>query len=299
MPSMRSTSSSTRVCARWRDGTPVARPSPHLVIGLTLVGGLLAAAVLSLAWAPYPVEAMAVGERLAPPSPAHWLGTDHFGRDVLSLILAGSRTAVLVGLVAVGLGMAAGVALGLLAAAAGGRIDEAVMRASDTVFAFPAVVSAVLVTALLGPGAVNAVLAIAIFNVPVFARVARAAALQVWARDYARAALALGKSPLAVTRDHVLPNIAGVLIVQAAVQFGLAILAEAALSYLGIGAQPPEPSWGRMLSDAQTYMFTDPGLALYPGLAISAAVLGCNLLGDGLRDALDPRLGRVVRRFAT
>ncbi len=272
----------------------VAR-SPHLVIGLALVGGLLAAAAVSLVWAPYPV--VAVVERLAPPSGDHWLGTDHFGRDVLGLILAGSRTAVLVGLVAVGIGMAAGVALGLLAAAAGGRIDEAVMRASDTVFAFPAVVSAVLITALAGPGAGNAVLAIAIFNVPVFARVARAAALQVWARDYARAALALGKSPFAVTRDHVLPNIAGVLVVQAAVQFGLAILAEAALSYLGIGAQPPEPSWGRMLSDAQTYMFTNPGLALYPGLAISAAVLGCNLLGDGLRDALDPRLGRAVRRI--
>lgn len=274
----------------------VAR-SPHLVIGLALVGGLLAAAAVSLVWAPYPVEAVAVVDRLAPPSGDHWLGTDHFGRDVLGLILAGSRTAVLVGLVAVGIGMAAGVALGLLAAAAGGRIDEAVMRASDTVFAFPAVVSAVLITALAGPGAGNAVLAIAIFNVPVFARVARAAALQVWARDYARAALALGKSPFAVTRDHILPNIAGVLVVQAAVQFGLAILAEAALSYLGIGAQPPEPSWGRMLSDAQTYMFTNPGLALYPGLAISAAVLGCNLLGDGLRDALDPRLGRAVRRI--
>lgn len=269
-----------------------------LGLGLALIGAVVAMAAVSLVWTPYPVDAMAIGDRLAAPSADHWLGTDHFGRDVLSLILGGSRTAVIVGLAAVGAGLAAGVALGALAAAAGGAVDDALMRLADATFAFPAIISALLITALAGAGTINAIVAIAIFNVPVFARITRSAARQVWRRDYARAAIALGKSRFAVTRDHVLPNIAGVLVVQGALQLGLAILAEAALSYLGIGAQPPEPSWGRMLNDAQTYLFTHPWLALYPGLAISLAVLGCNLVGDGLRDALDPRLGRVVRRLA-
>jgi len=157
-------------------------------------------------------------------------------------------------------------------------------------FAFPAIVSAILITAILGPGIVNAIIAIGIFNIPVFARVTRGAALQVWGMEYARAGLAIGKSGLGVTRDHVLPNIASVLIVQATIQFAVAILAEAALAYLGLGTQPPAPSWGRMLFDAQTLMTIDPKLAILPGLAIALAVLGLNLLGDGLRDILDPRL---------
>lgn len=270
-----------------------------LALGLGLIGAIVAMAALSLVWTPYPVDAIDVAGRLAGPSATHWLGTDHFGRDILTLILAGARTAVVVGLIAVGAGMAVGVAVGAAAAGAGGVLDEALMRLSDAAFAFPAVVSALLITSLFGAGTLNAMIAIAIFNVPVFARTTRSAARQAWRRDHVRAAVALGKSRLAVTRDHVLPTIAGVLVVQGALQFGLAILAEAALSYLGIGAQPPEPSWGRMLNDAQTYLFGQPWLALYPGLAISLAVLGCNLVGDGLRDALDPRLRRVVRRLAT
>jgi peptide/nickel transport system permease protein len=197
-----------------------------------------------------------------------------------------------VGVIAVGIGIGLGVALGLLAAARGGWIDELVMRASDFTFAFPALLTAIMLTAIHGPGLVTSIVAIGIFNIPVFARITRAAAAQVWVREYVLAARACGRGPLAITLDHVLPNIANVLIVQATIQFAIAILAEAALSYLGLGTQPPQPSWGRMLNEAQTLMFQAPLLALWPGLAIALSVLGLNLLGDGLRDLLDPKLAR-------
>ncbi|MSO70955.1 MAG: ABC transporter permease [Alphaproteobacteria bacterium] len=266
----------------------------NLLLGGGLVVLLLASAALSLVWTPYAYDAIDIAARLDPPSARHWLGTDPFGRDVLSRILVGARMSIAVGFVAVGVGLLAGVALGGLAAARRGWVDELVMGSSDVVFAFPAILSALLITVTLGPGVVNAVLAIGIFNIPVFARVTRRAALGIWAMDYARAAAALGQGGLAVTWRHVLPNVAPLLIVQASVQFAIAILAEAALSYLGLGAQPPIPSWGRMLYDAQTLLALQPTLALFPGLAIMLAVLGLNLLGDGLADRLDPRL-RAVR----
>ncbi|MDH5330002.1 MAG: ABC transporter permease, partial [Aquincola sp.] len=164
--------------------------------------------------------------------------------------------------------------------------------AADFTFAFPALLTAIMLTAIYGPGLLTSIVAIGIFNVPVFARLARASANAVWTRDYVLAARAAGKGAFHITTDHVLPNIANVLIVQATIQFALAILAEAALSYLGLGTQPPQPSWGRMLNEAQTMLFTAPMLAVYPGVAIALAVLGLNLLGDGLRDLLDPKLSR-------
>jgi peptide/nickel transport system permease protein len=264
----------------------------NLAIGGAITLLVLAAAALSLAWTPHDIAAVAVGEQLQAPGAAHWLGTDHLGRDTLSLLMAGAQNSILVGVVAVAVGVCAGVPLGLLAAARGGWIDEAVGRFADLVFAFPAILTAILITALAGPGTVNAILAIGIFNVAVFARVARGAALAVYVRAFVRAAEALGRTRLAVALNHVLPNIAGPLIVQATIQFAVAILAEAALSYLGLGTRPPQPSWGRMLFDAQTTMFLQPGQAIFPGLAIALAVLGLNLLGDGLRDAFDPRLRR-------
>lgn len=252
-------------------------------LGLALSLLVVAAAALSFVWLPYDPTEIDILDRLARPSSEHLLGTDAFGRDVLSMILAGARVSLGVGLAAVAAGLIVGVAFGLLAACLGGWLDEVVMRLSDLAFAFPAVLSAILVTAVWGPGAVNAVIAIAVFNVPVFARLARGAALAVMARDFVRAARALGQSEAGIALGHVLPNIAGLLAVQGSIQFALAILAEAGLAYLGLGTQPPSPSWGRMLFEAQSYLGAAPLGAVFPGAAIMLAVLGFSRLGEGLR----------------
>ena len=262
-----------------------------------LIGGvltllLLLAAGLSLVWTPWSPYEVDMAAKLQAPDSLHWLGTDPFGRDVASLLLVGARNSILVGLIAVSIGLAVGTALGLLAAARGGWLEELIMRLADFTFAFPAILSAIMLTAVFGAGIVNAIIAIGIFNIPTFARITRASARSIWAREYVLAARACGKGPWRITLDHVLPNMLSVLIVQATIQFALAILAEAALSYLGLGTQPPQPSWGRMLAEAQTLLFQAPLLAVFPGLAIALAVLGLNLLGDGLRDVLDPRLAR-------
>ncbi len=265
-----------------------------LIFGLFLSGAFVLAALLSFFWTPYDPEAMAIGARMLRPGAAHWLGTDHFGRDILSMILVGARTSIAVACLAVGIGIVVGVPLGLLAAANRGRlVDEVVMRGNDLVFAFPSLVIAILITAVFGPSAVNAIIAIGIFNIPVFARVARGAALPLWTLDYVLAARVAGKGRVRISAEHVLPNILNILIVQGTIQFSLGILAEAALSYVGLGAQPPVPSWGRMLADSQTMIALAPHMAVFPGLAIVLTVLGLNLVGDGLRDVLDPRLRRA------
>ncbi len=265
---------------------------PSFVVGASLSLLLAVAALLSLVWAPYPPAEIDIPSKLQPPSLAHWLGTDSLGRDIASQLLVGAQNSIVVGVVAVGIGLVVGVALGCLASAKRGWVEELVMRASDFTFAFPALLSAIMLTAIYGPGLLMSIVAIGIFNIPVFARITRGAANAVWARDYITAARAAGKGPLAITWDHVLPNIASQLIVQATISFATAILAEAALSYLGLGTQPPQPSWGRMLNEAQTLMFQAPMLAVYPGVAIVLSVLGLNLMGDGLRDLMDPKLAR-------
>ena len=263
-------------------------------LGLILSLAALIAALVSLVWTPYDVTALSIADRLKPPSAAHWLGTDHFGRDIASMLMAGARTSIAVALVAVGIGVGLGVPLGLLAAAnRGGLVDEVVMRGNDLIFAFPSLVIAILITAVFGPSATNAIIAIGIFNIPVFARVTRGGALSLWTLDFIRAAEVAGKGRARISAEHILPNILNLLIVQGTIQFSLGILAEAGLSYVGLGAQPPTPSWGRMLAEAQTMVTLAPHVAIFPGLAIVLTVLGLNLLGDGLRDRLDPRLRRA------
>lgn len=266
---------------------------PSFVLGFVLVLLLIISAVASLFWSPYPVGDIDIPNKLASASSQHWFGTDSLGRDIASLLWVGSQNSLLVGFIAVGIGLGAGVPLGLLASAQRGWVEELVMRFSDFTFAFPALLSAILLTSIYGPGLVVSITAIGIFNIPVFARITRGAANTIWSRDFTLAARAAGKTKWAITWDHVLPNVMNVLIVQATVQFAIAILAEAALSYLGLGTQPPQPSWGRMLNEAQSQMFQAPMLAVYPGAAIALAVLGLNLMGDGLRDLLDPRLSRT------
>ncbi len=269
--------------------------SRNLILGTFLSSLVLLAALLSFVWTPYDYAALNIPDKLRPPNAQHWFGTDHFGRDMFSMIMVGARTSIAVALVAVGIGVGFGVPLGLTAAARKGSWwDEVIMRGNDLVFAFPSLVIAILITAVFGAGAINAIIAIGIFNIPVFARITRGAALSLWEREFILAARVSGKGAARISTEHILPNVANLLIVQGTIQFSLGILAEAGLSYVGLGAQPPTPSWGRMLADAQTMVSFAPHLALIPGLAIIVTVLGLNLLGDGLRDWLDPRI-RVAR----
>jgi len=265
-------------------------------IGATLTALFLALAGLSFVWTPFDIESLNIPDRLQTPSASHVLGTDHFGRDLFSMVMMGARTSIAVALLAVGIGIGVGVPLGLWAAAKrGSLLDEVIMRGNDLVFAFPSLVIAILITAVYGASATNAIIAIGIFNIPVFARLSRGAALPIWERDFILAARVAGKGPARVSVEHILPNITNLMIVQGTIQFSLGILAEAALSYIGLGAQPPTASWGRMLADAQTLTAIAPHVALVPGLTIVTMVLGLNLLGDGLRDWLDPRI-RVDRK---
>ena len=267
----------------------------NLIIGTALTVLFLILAAVSFVWTPYDIEALDIPNKLQSPNGGNLLGTDHFGRDILSMIMMGARTSIAVALLAVGIGMAIGVPLGLLAAARhGSLLDELIMRGNDLVFAFPSLVIAILITAVFGASAVNAIIAIGIFNIPVFARLRSADALTQRERDFILAARVCGKSATRISIEHILPNMTNLMIVQGTIQFSLGILAEAALSYIGLGAQPPTASWGRMLADAQTLVSIAPHTALIPGLAIVFMVLGLNLLGDGLRDRLDPRI-RVVR----
>jgi peptide/nickel transport system permease protein len=269
-----------------------ARRNGSLVVGGVLVGTVVASALVSLVWTPHDPTLVDPNATLVRSSLSHPLGTDSFGTDILSQLMTGAQTTLLVGVIAIAIAALVGIPLGALAAQRRGVLDELVMRGADIVFAFPAVLVAIMLAAAYGPSTLTAMTAIGVAYVPVFARLTRASALVVLQSDFVLAARAYGRRPLAIMLRHVLPNIAALLIVQATVLFAVAILAEAALSYLGLGTAPPTPSWGRMLADSQAYIDTDSWLALWPGLAIALAVLGFSLLGDGLRDVLDPRLRR-------
>ncbi len=266
--------------------------SPSFVVGAVLTLTFVLAALISFLWTPYDVTELQIANKLKIPNTEHWFGTDHFGRDIFSMILVGARNSIAVALVSIGIGIVIGVPLGLAAAARRGFVDEIIMRTNDLVFAFPAILMAIMITAVFGPGAINAIIAIGIFNIPVFARVSRGAALSLWTREFILAARTAGKNAAQISLEHILPNIVNLLIVQATIQFSFGILGEAALSYVGLGTQPPMPSWGRMLNEAQTMISFAPHMALFPGFAIVLTVLGLNLMGDGLRDILDPKIRR-------
>jgi peptide/nickel transport system permease protein len=265
----------------------------NFTAGFILCVVVMIMAITCLFWTPYSPNAMSPREKLQGPSLKHPLGTDHYGRDILSRIMVGSVNSIMVGLVTVCIGLSVGLMLGLTAAYFGRYMDEGIMRFCDLLFGFPSVLTAILLTAAFGPSLIMATLAIGIFYIPIFGRLARAVAMSVWERDFIVAARASGVNDWSITWRHILPNIMSPLIIQATIQFAVAILAEAGLSYLGLGTQPPHASWGRMLNEAQTFMGMAPWIAVFPGLAIAWAVLGFNLLGDGLRDVLDPRMARI------
>jgi len=261
-----------------------------LVIGLVLVGLVIVTALVSFVWTPYNPLQVDAAQRLLPPSPEHWLGTDRFGRDVLSQLMVGARTTLFVGVIAVGIAALAGIPLGVGAAMGPSWLSTFVMRGIDLTLAFPALLLAIMFGAVYGASTLTAMVAIGIATVPRFARLARSGTLQVMSTEYVLAARVAGRGALPISARHVLPNIASLLLVQASVSFGIAVLAESGLSYLGFGTAPPTPSWGRMLAEGRELIAVYPLLTLWPALAIALAVLGFNLLGDGLRDRFDPRL---------
>jgi peptide/nickel transport system permease protein len=260
-----------------------------LVLGAAITAAIVIVAGLSLVYTPRDPLEMQVAVRLQPPSAAYPLGTDQFGRDLLSRIMRGARASLLVGAVSVAIGMGLGVLIGTVAGYFGGWLDESLLRLMDAVYGFPAVLSALLIASVFGPGVVMSMVAVGVVSMPIFARLTRSSFLSLREREFVLAARALGAGDATIIGRHILPNALSPLIVQGTISFPVAILAEAALSYLGLGTQPPHPSWGLMLRDAQNFLELSPWYALFPGSAIALAVLGFNLLGDGLRDVLDPR----------
>lgn len=260
------------------------------VLGSLIILLLLAAALFGQLLAPHDPVAMDFAARMAPPSLQHLMGTDEFGRDIFSRVLHGAAVSVQVAFIAVSISTLVGVLLGALAGFFGGWLEEVVMRFMDILFAFPAVLLAITVMAILGRGIENAMIAIAIVYVPIFARVARGAVLGVRQREFVTAATALGRRRFTVLLRHVLPNALGPIIAQVSISLAFAILAEAALSFFGLGTQPPDPSWGRMLAEGRSFMRQAWWLGVFPGLMIMLSVMGFNFLGDGLRDLLDPRM---------
>lgn len=265
------------------------RRHPIGFIGLLIVLFVLLLALFAPFIAPYEPSAQAA-RRLLPPSAEHIMGTDELGRDVYSRIVYGARTSLYVGLLSVSIASVLGITIGVLAGFIGGNFDNTIMRVVDIIFAFPTLVLAIVIAGLLGPSLTNAMIAIAIVFSPNFARVSRGSVLTVKNEVYLESARVIGGKEGHIIRRHILPNIMAPLVVLATLSLSLAILAEAGLSFLGLGTQPPNPAWGLMLSQGRRFMELAPGLAIFPGLAIMITVLAFNFLGDGLRDALDPRL---------
>lgn len=268
---------------------PFLKKNFKLCLGILLTGITLLSALLYLVAPLWSLDASNITDKLQGPSLQHWLGTDIYGRDTLTMLMGSAYNALYVGAIAVAIGMTAGVSLGMLAAFKKGWPDHIIMRLCDFLYAFPAILLAILFTALLGAGITNAIIAIGIANIPTYARLTRNTVRSILPKDFIRAAKALGRNQLGIIRAHIYPNILPLLIIQSSIQLSMAILAEATLTYLGLGTQPPEPSWGRMLNEAQTLLFDTPMLAIIPGCALALTILGLNQLGDGLRDILSPK----------
>ncbi len=288
----------TAARARRRSGGPRKRATfasrmlrtPVAVAGVVIVVTYVVAAALAPVVSPADPLRMQPQALLAPPGGGHPFGTDQFGRDVLARLLYGSRTSLVVALASVAMALLAGGVVGVFSGYYGGALDNVLMRAMDVIFAFPAVLLAITIMAVAGTAPSTIVLAIGVVYTPQFARVTRASALELRGLEFIDAATALGASTRRILSRHVLPNISAPLIVQTSLSLSFAILTESALSFLGLGTQPPTPSWGNMLAEARRFMVTAPWTAVFPGAAIALIVLGFNLLGDGLRDLLDPRL---------
>ena len=264
------------------------------VVGLIILALLVIAAAFGPMFAPYEINDINISERLQGPTTAHWFGTDDLGRDVFSRVIIGARVSLMVGFIAVGIALLVGVPIGLLSGFYGGATDSWLMRFMDILFALPAILLAIAILAVLGPGIVNAMIAIGIVYTPIFARITRGSVLTIKESVFVAAARSLGATDTRILRTHILPNVVAPITVQTSLSLAFAILAEAALSFLGLGVQPPDPAWGRMLAEGRGFFEQAPWMAIFPGLAIVITVMAFNFVGDGLRDALDPQQRSVI-----
>lgn len=268
--------------------------NPFGAIGIVVLGGTILVAVFAPLLTPYEPNVQHIGDELLGPSTTYPLGTDELGRDLMTRLMYGARISLLVGLVSVGLGVLVGVTTGLAAGYWGGWIETVIMRLWDATLAFPAILLGISIAAILGPGVVNAAIAVGIISMPQFARISRSSMLSEKERDYVLAARSMGVIDMRVVFLHILPNILTPLLVQVTLAMAFAVLLEAGLSFLGLGAQPPEPSWGSILSNGRTYIRDNPWYSIFPGIALSSLLLGLNFLSDAIRDALDPRQKNLI-----
>lgn len=269
------------------------------VVGLVILAGLVLVALFADLIAPATVNEVDIPNRLSPPSVGNWFGTDDLGRDIFSRVVIASRVSLQVGVISVGLAMGIGVPIGLIAGYYGKQVDSILMRMMDILFSFPAILLAIAILAALGSGITNAMVAIGIVYTPIFARITRGSVLSVKESVFVTAARSLGATDSRIIRTHILPNVLAPIIVQTSLSLAFAILAEAALSFLGLGVQPPDPAWGRMLADGRGFFQDAWWMAVFPGLAILLTVMSFNFLGDGLRDALDPQQRSVIESRGT